>query len=136
MYTIRKLYISCLVIFCMNWTLSEVPPQCCVESFTNKSVMYRVSTGERCRNMWNREKTPIKDEHGNVNNSIVLDYGPNWILLTGNFSGINFRCMDPDQCEPGGVPEPTPPSNVSVILIIIIAVIVVAIVIICLRRSR
>ncbi|KAG7335437.1 hypothetical protein KOW79_000130 [Hemibagrus wyckioides] len=97
MYAIRELFFSCLVILWMNWILSEVPPWCCAESFTNKSVSYRVNTGEHCRNsIWNREKTPIKDEHGNVNKNIVLDYGSNWILLTGNFSGISFKCMEPD----------------------------------------
>ncbi|KAK2855307.1 hypothetical protein Q7C36_007176 [Tachysurus vachellii] len=95
MCAIRKLFISCVVMLWMNLTLSEVPHWCCVESFTNKSVMFTVNTTKHCiKSIWNKEETPIIDEHNNVSN-IVLKKGPNWILLKGNISGINFKCMDP-----------------------------------------
>ncbi|XP_027010873.2 uncharacterized protein LOC113648041 isoform X1 [Tachysurus fulvidraco] len=95
MYAFRKLFISCVVMLWMNWTLSEVPYWCCFERFTNKSVMFTVNTTKHCiEYIWKNEETPIADEKNNVD--YVVHKGPNWILLNGNVSGINFRCMDPD----------------------------------------
>ncbi|KAK2855309.1 hypothetical protein Q7C36_007178 [Tachysurus vachellii] len=96
MCAIRKLFITCVVMLWMNWTLSEVPPWCCIKSFTNKSVMFTVNTTKHCNEyIWKKEETPITDEKNNED-YIVLKKGPNWILLNGNFSGINFRCFDLD----------------------------------------
>ncbi|XP_034162794.1 uncharacterized protein LOC117597862 isoform X2 [Pangasianodon hypophthalmus] len=149
MCLIRKLFISCVVMLWMNLTVSHAPPLCCVQDFTNKSAKHTVSTSVCKYTTWNRDETPIKDEHDSVNKKIVLAFGPNWILLNGKYSGINFRCMDPDKwvttvnctdpCKPGEDnpvtedPSLTPPSNeinVSVLFVITIVIIIITIIVI------
>ncbi|XP_017320499.1 uncharacterized protein LOC108263836 isoform X1 [Ictalurus punctatus] len=123
MRAIMKLLICCVF---MLFLVNVVPAagsttellSCCFQQLGNRSVVYILNnTVESDFTQWTRNKTPIKDEHGNVDKSIVIGYGQNWITLNQSYLDIVFyfqtydmmknqevQCTD--LCEPGSANLP------------------------------
>ncbi|XP_053476570.1 uncharacterized protein LOC128605310 isoform X2 [Ictalurus furcatus] len=96
MRAIMKLLICCVF---MLFLVNVVPAagsttehlSCCFEQLGNGSAVYILNnTVESDFTQWTRNKTPIKDEHGNVHKSIVIGYGQNWITLNQSYLDIEF----------------------------------------------
>ncbi|KAB5549367.1 hypothetical protein PHYPO_G00066510 [Pangasianodon hypophthalmus] len=92
-----------LLLFLENGVLaagsSSEDISCCFQVFANGSAVYRLNnTVESSDTRWNRNKTPIKDEVGNVDKNIVMNSGKNWIMLTNNYSDISFSFQGPEVC--------------------------------------
>ncbi|KAF4090045.1 hypothetical protein AMELA_G00047490 [Ameiurus melas] len=96
MHAIMKLLICCVfMLFLVNVVPAEGSTikhlSCCFEQLGNGSVVYILNnTVESNFTQWTRNKTPIKDEHGNVDKSYVLGYGQNWITLIKSYLDIEF----------------------------------------------
>ncbi|KAF5890807.1 uncharacterized protein DAT39_019491, partial [Clarias magur] len=87
--------VGVVVVLMEDLIVSEDAPWCCVDVLANGSARYTLNT-TGCRDtIWNLNKTSIKDENDDKDDT-VFNFGPNWILLHRIYSGVKYMCMDPD----------------------------------------